>query len=208
VKPPSDAIILFDGKDLSQWTGKNGKAKWKVENGYMEVVKKTGDIKTKDHFGDCQLHIEWQTPTKIEGTGQERGNSGVFLMGYYEIQVLDSYDNLTYPDGQAGAIYGQTPPLVNACRPPGEWQSYDIVFHAPRFKEEKLEVPAFITVIHNGVLIHHHKEIIGKTEHKKVGKYTPHDPKGPIMLQDHGNPVRYRNIWIRPLKNLGAKKGL
>lgn len=197
--PSSDAIVLFDGTDLSKWTGKGGKAKWKIKDSYMEVVKKTGDIETKEHFGDCQLHIEWCTPTKIEGDGQGRGNSGVFLMGRYEIQVLDSYNNPTYPDGQAGAIYGQTPPLVNASRPPGEWQSYDIIFEAPTFDGKKLTKAAFITVFHNGVMVHHHKEIIGTTEHKKVGKYTPHPEKGPLKLQDHGNPVRYQNIWIRPL---------
>lgn len=199
--PPSDAVILFDGKDLSKWTGKGGKAQWKVENGYMEVVKKTGDIETKEQFGDCQLHVEWAEPTVIEGDSQDRGNSGVFLMGHYEVQVLDCYNNITYPDGQTGAIYGQAPPLVNACRPPGEWQTYDIIFTAPVFKGEKLLKPAYITVIHNGVVIHNHKEIIGFTEHKKVGKYSPHPAKGPLKLQDHGNPVRYRNIWIRPLKD-------
>jgi hypothetical protein len=197
-KPPSDAIILFDGTDLSKWIGKGGQARWKVENGYMEVVKNTGDIQTNEPFGDCQLHIEWQTPAKIAGSGQGRGNSGVFLMGFYEIQVLDSYNNITYPDGQAGAIYGQSPPLVNACRPPGEWQSYDIIFQAPRFKEERLEKPAYITVIQNDVVIHHHQKIIGPTAHKKWTKYKPHGPAA-IKLQDHGNPVRYRNIWIRPL---------
>ena len=197
--PPSDAIVLFDGKDLSKWTGKDGPANWKVENGYMEVVKKTGDIETREHFGNCQLHVEWRTPTKIVGESQGRGNSGVFLMGRYEIQVLDSYNNPTYPDGQAAAIYGQTPPLVNASRAPGEWQSYDIIFEAPQFEGEKLKKPAFVTVIHNGVMVHHHKELIGSTEHKKVGVYSPHPAKGPLKLQDHGNPIRFRNIWIRPL---------
>lgn len=199
-KPPSDAIVLFDGKDLSRWTGKGGVARWKVENGYMEVVKKTGDIETREHFGDCQLHLEWQAPTQVRGHSQERGNSGVFLMGRYEVQVLDSYKNPTYADGQAAAIYGQAPPMVNACRPPGQWQTYDIIFEAPRFNGDKLLRPAYITVLHNGVLVHNHRKIIGATRHKEVARYTPHPAIGPLRLQDHGNPVRYRNIWIRPLK--------
>lgn len=198
-QPPSDAIVLFDGKDLSKWTGKGGTAKWKVEAGYMEVAKKAGDIQTKESFGDCQLHLEWAAPKVVKGTSQERGNSGVFLIGRYEIQILDCFNNKSYPDGQTAAIYGQTPPLVNACLPPGEWQSFDIIFMAPRFDGDKLEKPAYITVIHNGVMVQHDKKIIGTTEHKKVGKYTPHPAKGPIKLQDHGNPVRFRNIWIREL---------
>ncbi|MGQ9629478.1 MAG: 3-keto-disaccharide hydrolase [bacterium] len=200
-EPPSDAIVLFDGKDASKWESvKGGPIKWKVENGYMEVTP-TGNIQTKEHFGDCQLHIEWAAPAKVEGESQGRGNSGVFLMGKYEIQVLDGYNNRTYADGQAAAIYGQYPPLVNACRKPGEWQTYDIFFVAPRFEGDRLVSPAYITVVHNGVLVHHHQEILGPTGHKILPSYdAPHPPKGPLMLQDHRNPVRYRNIWIRPLK--------
>jgi hypothetical protein len=195
---PSDAIILFDGYDLSQWvsTEGDGPAKWKLENGYMEVIKKTGSLRTKRSFGDYQLHIEWATPTQITGSGQDRGNSGVYLMGRYEVQVLDSYNNTTYPDGQAASIYGQNPPMVNACRPPGQWQSYDIIFHRPDFRNLK---PATITVLHNGVLVQDHWVLEGTTEHKKRAGYTPHEDKLPLMLQNHGNPVRYRNIWLREL---------
>jgi hypothetical protein len=195
---PSDAIILFDGNDLSQWvsTKDNGPAKWKVENGYMEVVKKSGGIRTMRSFGDCQLHIEWAAPAKVKGKGQKRGNSGVYLMGKYEVQVLDSYNNIVYPDGQAASIYGQNPPMVNACRGPGQWQSYDIIFRRPDFKSLK---PATITVLHNGVLVQDHWVIEGTTAHKKRAKYSPHDNKRPLALQNHGNPVRYRNIWIREL---------
>lgn len=201
--PPSDAIVLFDGKDLSQWLqnfkGTVREPQWKVENGYMEIVGRTGTIFTKEKFGDCQLHIEWAAPAEIEGSGQWRGNSGVLLMNRYEIQVLDSFDNPTYADGQAGAIYGQWPPLVNASRKPGEWQSYDIVFEAPRFEGEKLVKPAYVTVFHNGVLVHHRQEIIGRMAHRVVGTYAPHGPEEPLALQDHDTPVRYRNIWIRRL---------
>ena len=198
-RPPSDAVVLFDGKDLSHWQGANGQAPtWKVENGYMEV--RRGEIRTKDEFGDCQLHIEWATPTPPKGEDQGRGNSGIFLFGRYELQVLDSYQNQTYPDGQAAAIYGQYPPLVNASRKPGEWQIYDVIFTAPRFKGDQLETPAYETVVHNGVVVHNHVALLGSTGHKVAPKYTPHGPKGPLHLQDHGNPVRYRNIWIRPLK--------
>lgn len=201
VQPPSDAIVLFDGRDLKQWEStKGGTALWKVEDGYMEVVKKTGDIRTRQAFGDCQLHIEWMAPEKVVGHGQERGNSGVFLMGKYEVQVLDSYRNKTYPDGQAAAIYGQYPPLVNACRPPGHWQTYDIIFHAPRFDENgSLLAPARLTVFHNNVLVHDNVELTGPTAHKARPPYKAHAPKLPLSLQDHGNPVRYRNIWIREL---------
>lgn len=200
-QPPSDAIILFDGRDFSEWSTEKGEpVKWKLENGYMEVVKKTGTIKTKKGFGDCQLHIEWATPTMIKGEGQGRGNSGVFLMGLYEIQVLDSYDNQTYADGQAAAVYGQYPPLVNACRRPGEWQSYDIIFHRPHFDEGgKLISPARMTALHNGVLVQDNVKLTGPTEHKERPPYEAHPDKLPLKLQDHGNPVRYRNIWIREL---------
>jgi hypothetical protein len=200
-KPPSDAILLFDGSDLSQWLSTDGgPAKWKVENGYMEVVAKSGYIHTKQSFGDCQLHVEFSEPTPPHGESQERGNSGVFLMGKYEIQVLDSYDNKTYADGQAASVYGQYPPLVNAARPPGQWQSYDIVFHGPRFDAGgKLLRPARVTVFHNGVLVQDNVELTGPTEHGKRPPYEAGPDKAALALQDHGNPVRFRNIWIRPL---------
>jgi hypothetical protein len=200
-KPPSDAIVLFDGTDLSQWLSTDGgPAKWKVENGYMEVVAKSGYIHTKQSFGDCQLHVEFSEPTPPQGESQERGNSGVFLMGLYEIQVLDSYDNKTYADGQAASVYGQYPPLVNAARPPGQWQSYDIVFHGPRFDAGgKLLRPARVTVFHNGVLVQDNVELTGPTEHGQRPPYKAGPDKAPLALQDHGNPVRFRNIWIRPL---------
>jgi hypothetical protein len=198
--PPSDAVVLFDGKDLSKWQKRDGApAGWKVENGYMEVVAKTGNIRTRDAFGDCQLHLEWAAPVKIEGESQGRGNSGVFLMGIYEVQVLDCYENPTYADGLTAAIYGQFPPLVNACRKPGEWQTYDIVWAGPRFQGERLVRPARITVIHNGIVVHHDRELIGPTTHRAVLAYAPHPETGPLELQDHGNPVRYRNVWYRPL---------
>jgi len=201
VRPPSDAVVLFNGEDTSEWIGcDGGEAQWKVENGAMIVGAGKGDIQTKQHFGDCQLHIEWAAPEEVKGESQGRGNSGVFLMGRYEIQVLDGYDNVTYADGTTAAIYGQYPPLVNACRKPGEWQTYDIFFVAPRFEGEKLVSPAYVTVIHNGVLVHHHQKLLGLTGHKILPSYKPHPPRGPIRLQDHGNPVRYRNIWIRDVK--------
>ncbi|HTZ49162.1 MAG TPA: DUF1080 domain-containing protein [Verrucomicrobiae bacterium] len=201
-KPPSDAIILFDGKDLSQWLNKdNGPAKWKVENGYVVVVPHTGYIHTKTPFGDCQLHVEFAEPTPPKGESQERGNSGVFLMGLYEIQVLDSYENRTYADGQAAAVYGQYPPLVNASRPPGQWQSYDIVFHGPRFDASgKLTRAARVTVFHNGVLVQDNVEIHGRTAVGDVPTYVATPEKLPLALQDHGDQVRYRNIWIRELQ--------
>jgi hypothetical protein len=197
---PSDAIVLFDGKDLSQWVSTKAAgqpAGWKVENGYFEVVKGTGQIATKEKFGDVQLHIEWASPAMVSGNSQGRGNSGVFLQGRYEIQVLDSYQNPTYADGQASAIYGQWPPLANAARKPGEWQAYDIVFEAPRLDGAKLVKPAFVTVFHNGVLTQNHHEIMGPTMHRELAKYVPQPAEDSLQLQDHGNPVRYRNIWIR-----------
>lgn len=196
---PADAIVLFDGKDLSKWTGDGGQARWKVENGYMEA-NHTGSIQTKDEFGDFQLHVEFASPEKVEGSSQGRGNSGVFLHGRYEVQVLDSFNNPTYPDGQAGALYGQQPPRVNAVRGPGQWQTYDIVFEGPRFEGDKLVKPAYVTVILNGVVLHHRQELIGTSVHQAVGKYSPYNSKGPIALQDHQNPTRFRNIWIRPLR--------
>jgi hypothetical protein len=199
--PPSDAVVLFDGADLSQWEdAKGGPAGWKVERGCVEVVAKTGSIRTKQGFGDCQLHIEWAAPAEVIGEGQERGNSGVFLMDTSEIQVLDSYDNTTYADGQAAAIYGQYPPLVNACRKPGEWQSYDIIFRRPHFDAEgNLVRPARMTVLHNGILVHDNVELTGPTAHKARPPYKAHADKLPLSLQDHGNPVLYRNIWLREL---------
>ena len=200
--PPSDAVVLFDGKDLSHWTDKDGKeAKWKVENGYMQVVPETGAISTKDSFGDCQLHVEFSEPLPATGESQERGNSGVFLMSQFEIQVLDSYENRTYADGQVSAIYGQYPPQVNAARPPGTWQTYDIIFHAAHFsKDGKVEHPARITVLHNGVLTQDNVEPTGPTAHGERPAYKPGPARMPIQLQDHERPVRFRNIWIRELK--------
>ena len=203
-KPPSDAIVLFDGTDLSQWEANDGQGvptKWVIKNGAMECVPGSGFIRTKAKFGDCQLHLEWAAPTKVEGESQGRGNSGVFLMGKYEIQVLDSYNNPTYADGSAAAIYGQYPPLVNACRKPGEWQSYDIIWTAPRFKADgAVETPAYATVLHNGVVVHNHTAPLGPMVFRQLAHYTPHGPKGPLGFQDHGNPVRYRNVWVRELK--------
>ncbi|HBJ35220.1 MAG TPA: DUF1080 domain-containing protein [Planctomycetaceae bacterium] len=194
--PPSDAIVLFGGTDLSQWRGGD---KWKVEDGVAIVGK--GQITTAEEFGDCQLHIEWSAPTPPKGQGQGRGNSGVFMMGRYELQVLDSYDNETYFDGQAGAIYKQTPPAANATRPPGEWNAYDVFWTAPRFEEDgSLKSPAFITVMHNGVLVLNHFELLGDTPFNRPPEYKAHPPKGPISLQDHGNPMRFRNIWVREFK--------
>lgn len=199
--PPSDAIVLFDGKNVSRWIGRDGEVKWKVEHGYMEVTR-SGDIETKEHFGDCQLHLEWAAPAQVTGESQGRGNSGVFLMGRYEIQVLDGYQNLTYADGITAAIYGQYPPLVNACRKPGEWQTYDVFFIAPRWEGQQFISPAYMTVIHNGVLVHHHTRLMGPTGHRGLANYdVPHPPQGPLRLQDHGDPVRYRNIWMRRLKD-------
>ena len=202
-KPPSDAVVLFDGRDLSKWTaekdGKQVAPGWKVENGYMEVVGGSGTLVSKEKFGNAQFHVEWATPAEIRGNSQSRGNSGVLLMSRYEIQVLDSWDNLTYADGQASAIYGQWPPLVNAVRKPGEWQTYDIAFEAPKFDGEKLLKPAYVTVFHNGVLTHNHQEIIGQVVHRAVGNYAPHQPEEPLAFQDHNTKVRYRNIWVRRL---------
>ena len=203
-KAPSDAVVLFDGRDLSAWQAeKGGAAAWKVESGYFEVVPKTGAIQTKQSFGpDAQLHVEWMAPSPAKGVDQDRGNSGVFFGGgRYEIQVLDNYKSETYPDGQAGALYGQYPPLVNACRPPGEWQAYDIVFETARFDAAgKLVKPARATVFHNGVVVQHATVFTGPTTHKARPPYVAHPEKLPLQLQDHSHPVRYRNIWVRELK--------
>jgi hypothetical protein len=198
-KPPSDAIVLFDGTDLSKWRNKDGQAPvWKVEDGAVTAGK--GDIFSREEFGDVQLHLEFATPPP-KGNGQGRGNSGVFLMGRYELQILDCYDNLTYADGTIGAMYGQHPPLANVSRAPGEWQVYDLVFNAPRFKADgSVESPAYMTAFLNGVLVQNHESYNGPTGWKQFGKYSPHPPTGPISLQDHGNPMRFRNIWVRPLK--------
>jgi hypothetical protein len=193
-KPPSDAIVLFDGSDLSKWKNQD----WKIEDGAMIATK--GQQVSNEQFGDIQLHIEWSSPVPGKGSGQGRGNSGVFLMGIYEIQVLDCFENQTYPDGQAAAIYGSYPPLVNACLKPGEWQTYDIIWECPQFDGDTVVKPAYVTVLHNGIIVHNRKELLGRTNHKQAASYKPHGATGPISMQDHGNPVRYRNIWVRPLK--------
>lgn len=195
--PPNDATVLVgSGSDLSKWEMTNGApVPWPMANGVLSTGK--GTIKTKAEFTDIQLHVEFATPSKVVGDSQERGNSGVFLAGVFEIQVLDSFNNITYADGQAAAMYGQFPPLVNTSRPPGEWQSYDIVFKAPRFNGDALASPAVVTVLHNGVLVHNARPFWGGTTHKAIVPYRPAMARGSLRLQDHGNPVRYRNIWIR-----------
>jgi len=209
VTPPSDAIILFDGsaRSATNWVQvkDDSPLAWRVENGYMEVVKGTGDIKTRQAFSDIQLHVEWAAPFEIETNdkgepvrGQGRGNSGVFLHGMYEIQVLDNWQNPTYADGQLGSVYGEFPPLVNAAAKRGSWNIYDILWTAPRFDGDKLAAPACVTVLVNGVCVQNHTELIGPTGHRDIYDYKPHGP-GPIKLQDHGNPVRFRNIWVREL---------
>jgi hypothetical protein len=199
---PSDAkVLLGPGADTGAWQMSGGAAiTWPMKDGVLQSGK--GMIETKEQFSDVQLHVEFATPTDVKGDGQGRGNSGVFLAGAFEIQVLDSFENKTYPDGQASAMYGQFPPLVNASRGPGQWQAYDIVFTAPRFNAGgTIEKPAVVTVFHNGVLVHNATPFWGPTQHKQIGKYDPSNAKGPLRLQDHGNPVKFRNIWIRPLKN-------
>jgi len=204
---PADAEILFSGHDLAKWqmksrAGEIGPPNWKVENGYVEIVSPPGmrwNLITKDKYGDCQLHLEWMIPASVNGRGQAGGNSGVELMSRYEVQVLESLENVTYADGQAAALYGQWPPMVNVSPAKGEWNSYDIYFEAPRFEGEKLVKPAFVTVVHNGVLVHHHREILGPAAHRRNGIYKAHAAEEPLSLQDHGHPVRYRNIWIRRL---------
>lgn len=200
-RAPSDAIVLFDGHDLSHWRMRDGSAaKWRIGAGYFEVVPGTGQLYTREAFGDCQLHVEFSEPDPPRGTDQDRGNSGVFLQDRYEVQVLDSFQSRTYADGQAGALYGQFPPLVNASRPPGQWQSYDIIFHAPQFDSAgRLARPARMTVLHNGVLIQDDAQLSGPTAHQHRPPYVAGPPQQPLSLQDHGHPVRYRNIWIREL---------
>ncbi len=193
---PSDAIVLFDGHDLSHWTSRKP---WTTADGYFAVAPGSGDLRSKETFGDFQLHIEWATPAEVRGNSQNRGNSGVFLQGLYEVQVLDSRGNPTYADGQAGALYGQWPPLANPTRGPGEWQTYDIVFEAPQFEDGKLTKPAYATVFLNGVLLHNRKELMGPTVHRRLAHYAAGPAEGPLVLQDHGTPVRYRNIWVRRL---------
>ena len=195
--PPSDAIVLFDGKDLSKWRNDKGQdAKWRVENGYAEV-NGTGSIFTRQEFGDIQLHLEWASPSEVQGESQGRGNSGVYFMGRFEIQVLDCYQNKTYPNGQTAALYGIAAPLVNICRKPGEWQSYDIIFHAPKTLADGSVQAGSITVLHNGVLAQDHVPIKGPPTTAAPLKGL--GPTGPLVLQDHGNAVRYRNIWVRRL---------
>jgi hypothetical protein len=201
-RPPSDAVVLFDGTDLSKWESANegrGPAKWLVKDGAVQVTPSTGDIQTKEEFADCQLHVEWAEPTDIKGTSQGRGNSGIFLMGFCEIQVLDSYNNVTYADGAAASVYGINPPLANALRPPGEFQVYDIVFRRPIFRDGKQVDPGYVTVLVNGVLAQDHTPFEGSGGHMKRSKSRPFPEKGPLRLQDHGNRVRFRNIWYRPL---------
>jgi hypothetical protein len=195
--PPSDAIVLFDGKDLAKWRGeRSAEPKWRLAEGCVETTA-TGGMFTREEFGDCQLHVEWASPSVVKGEGQGRGNSGVYLQGRYEIQVLDSYESKTYPNGQAGAFYGHSAPLVNACRKPGEWQAYDIIFHAPKLQADGKVQPGSFTVLHNGVLIQDHIPVDGDPTTAAPLKGLVE--KGPLFLQDHGNPVRYRNVWIRPL---------
>lgn len=205
--PPSDAIVLFDGKDMSQWVqrGRGDQrntmvpAKATMGDGYFALIANAGDLFTREKFGDCQLHIEWASPVPPTGNSQNRGNSGVLLMSRYEIQVLDAWNNPTYADGQAGAIYGQYPPLVNPARRPGEWNTYDIVFEAPKFEGAKLVKPAYFTVFYNGVVVHNRQESMGPMVYRRVAHYTPQPAEDALMLQDHHHPVRYRNIWIRRL---------
>ena len=199
-KAPSDAIVLFSGDDLSAWEAlKGGEAKWSIGGDVLTVKPGAGDIKTKQNFCDVQLHMEWRTPTQVEGMqGQQRNNSGVFFQQRYEVQVLDSYENPTYANGQAGSVYKQTIPLANAMRPAGEWQYYDIIYTAPRFKGKELNPPGYVTVMHNGVLLQNHTEIQGKTEWIGAPSYEAHGC-APLQLQDHGNLVSFRNIWVREL---------
>ena len=200
--PPSDAIVLFDGSSLAEWESTRqggGDAPWRIDGDAMTVVGGSGGVRTRRSFGSIQLHLEFRTPAEVRGEGQGRGNSGVFFQERYEVQVLDNYENTTYPNGQVGSVYKQHIPLVNAARPPGEWQTYDIFYTAPHFDADGEVVrPAYVTVIHNGVLIQNHVEIRGPTEYIGLPSYEAHGP-APLMLQDHGNPVSFRNIWVREL---------
>lgn len=198
-KAPSDAIVLFDGKSLDKWTG-NKDGTWEVKDGYFQVKPGSGNIRTRDGFGSCQFHIEWMVPETCKCESQHGCNSGLFFMDRYELQILGSNPNKTYPDGMAGAMYGQYPPLVNACRPNGQWNAYDVIFHAPKFKEDgSLEKAGTMTVMFNGVLVQDHSEIWGATAHAAKAKYSKHEAKLPIGLQDHGDPLCFRNVWLRPL---------
>lgn len=201
--PPADAVVLFDGTSLAHWRSTDSvpaAPRWRIVDGAMEVVRGGGGVQSAQSFGNVQLHVEWRAPLPPSGSGQARGNSGVFLMGRYEVQVLDSHDNVTYPDGQAGAVYGQYAPLVNASRAPGEWQSYDIIFHAPRFDAQGgVAAPARMTVLHNGILVQDNVALVGPTSNQRRDPYVAHPDRLPIMLQDHGDPVRFRNIWVREI---------
>lgn len=196
-RAPSDAVVLFDGKDTSRlrWPARG----WKLENGYLEVTGKGEDLISKESFGDIQLHVEWMVPPEPRTAGQWRGNSGIILMGRYEVQVLDSYGVATYADGQAAALYGQFPPLVNACRPPGQWQTYDIIFEAPKFEGRRVAKPPIVTVLHNGVVVHNHQAFVGQMAHRIHKPLEPHAPEAPLVIQNHDVPIRYRNIWVRRL---------
>jgi len=199
--PPSDAIVLFDGKNMDAWVGGE---KWPIEDGATTAK---SFVKTKQAFGDVQVHVEFASPVPAKGKGQGRGNNGIgFMEARYEVQVLDSWDNPTYLDGMCAAVYKQRPPMVAASRKPGEWQTYDIVFEAPRFEDGKLARPAFVTVLHNGVLVQNHVEIQGNTAYDRPPEYTPHAEKLPLTLMYHGDPVRFRNIWIREIRNLEGKR--
>lgn len=201
---PADAVVLFDGKGFDEW---NGAKDWKADEDGGFTVK--GAIQTKKEFGDCQLHVEFASPATVKGSGQGRGNNGIGLLGArYEIQVLDSFENQTYPEGQAGSVYNQRPPMVNVSRKPGEWQTYDIVFNVPRFDADgKVTKPGHVTVFHNGVLVQNHTEILGYTYFDKATTYSKHPEKGPIVLMYHGDPVRFRNLWVREFKELEGKPG-
>lgn len=208
---PSDALVLFDGQDLSQWLGRArggaaGEPRWNVADGYMEMTPGGGSLVTRENFGDIQLHIEWTTPPVTDATrvGQFRGNSGIIFMGRYELQILSSHNNPTYADGGAGSIYGAYPPMVNPCRPEGEWNAFDLVFEAPRFEGEQLLKPAFLTLFFNGVMVHNRVELLGATARLPIATYSPHEAELPLQLQAHVGPVRYRNIWVRRLKGYDA----
>jgi prepilin-type processing-associated H-X9-DG protein len=208
-KPPADAIVLFDGTDTSKWMSesKGGPAKWQVKDALLIVAPSTGDIRTREEFGDCQLHVEWSEPADVKGSSQGRGNSGIFLMGICEVQVLDSYNNITYADGHAASVYGVNPPMVNALRPPGEFQVYEIIFRRPIYKDGKPLDPGYVTVFVNGVLVQDHTQLEGPTGHMRRTHAGPFPEKGPLKLQDHGNPVRFRNIWYRPLPPRAVEGG-